>query len=90
MVVQLSAKQGDHEVLIPAWLWGGIGALLLLLVGGLGTWVGATIFDHERRISVSEANVNAIYNTINRIESGVDKVDSKLDKVIDRLNDVGK
>jgi peptidoglycan hydrolase CwlO-like protein len=84
MIMQLSAKQGDNEVTIPAWLWGSIGALLLLTVGGLGTWFGATIFDHEKRITATEANVSSINNSITRIENGVDRLNEKFDKLLER------
>ncbi len=83
MRVELKAKAGDNEVIIPAWLWAGTGTVLLLLVGGLGSWFGGTVFDHEHRITVNEGKINSIDKTTARIETTVEKIDDKIDKLID-------
>ena len=87
MVVELKARTGESEITIPAWLWAGTGTILLLLVGGLGTWVGATLLDHDRRITVTESKIDGIDKSITRIELTVEKVDTKIDKLLDRLSD---
>ena len=83
--MQMTAQIGDQEVRVPGWLWGSIGALLLLLVGGLGTWAGATLFDHEKRITATESRQDGTERSVSRIEAVVDRLDEKLDRVLERL-----
>jgi hypothetical protein len=43
------------EVTIPGWAWAAIAFILCSFTGGLGTWVGYTLFDHERRLVQMES-----------------------------------
>ena len=43
------------DVKLPFWAWGGIAFILCTLTGGLGTWAGYTLLDHEKRIVQLEA-----------------------------------
>lgn len=82
---QLKLETESGTIPIPTWLWGSIGAVLLLTFGGIGTWVGGTVFDHEKRITVTETRINSIDQSISRIETGVERLDRKLDHVIEAL-----
>lgn len=84
MIMQVTAKHGDTEVTIPAWLWGSVGAMLLLLTGGLGTWAGATLFDHEQRLTSVEVRAANTDSSMARIESGVERLNDKIDRLIER------
>lgn len=79
--VKLETASGDVQ--IPNWLWTSVGTVLLLIVGGLGTWVGATIFDHEVRIVKNETRISAIDLSINRIEAGVERLNLKIDRLLE-------
>lgn len=87
--LEIKAKSGDTEVSIPNWLWAGTGALLLLLVGGLGTWVGATLFDHEKRLSVTETQVIGVNATMNDMKSTLIRIDDRLGRLIEQNNGRG-
>lgn len=59
---------------IPTWLWTGLGALLLLAVGGLGTWVGTTLNDHSSRLSATEARIVIMEKQQDRLEDKLDRI----------------
>ena len=83
----MQIKTGDKEITIPAWLWGCVGAACLLAMGAFGTagaWVGNTLFDHEKRLTSTEARVNGMDSSIVRIETGVERLNDKIDRLIER------
>lgn len=39
-----------QEIKLPMWAWSAFAFILCSFTGGLGTWVGYTLFDHEKRL----------------------------------------
>lgn len=72
-MIQHRTASGD-TVSIPTWLWTGLGAMLLLTTGGIGTWAGATLIanggqlvNHEARISNMERNQERVLEKLDRL-----------------------
>lgn len=40
----------SENINIPKWVWGAVGFVLCTFTGSLGTWVGYTLVDHEKRL----------------------------------------
>lgn len=83
-MVELVARRGEQTITIPAWLWASVGSGMLLGVGGLGTWVGATLIDHGVRIGRVEERLNSTDNSIVRIEAGITRMDAKIDRLLEQ------
>lgn len=89
-IMTLIAKSGDTEITIPAWLWAGVGAVLLLIVGAIGTMVGQTLsthsdrlLNHESRIAIAETQIAGQAATVMRIDSRIEKIDEKIDRLLE-------
>jgi hypothetical protein len=64
---------GD-TITIPTWLWVSVGSLALLVVGGIGTWVGTTLNDNTSRLYTAEAKIESLEKQSDRMEQKLDRI----------------
>ncbi len=58
MVIR-QTEDGMKAIVMPTWAWSIVGSVLFIMLGGTvtaATWVGSSIIDHEKRVSIIEAN----------------------------------
>lgn len=69
----------DSIVKLPGWLWAGLViGVVVVFTGGLGTWVGATLWDNNKTLVDHEGRIR-------RVESDSIKIDGKLDKILEKI-----